>query len=276
TVLTTHGSGGEVLFTLPEFTLPRLLGGFTVGGAVEAPILAQVTAEVIPIVGIMAAFGAFNSVVAHHELLRAVPKAFHEPALVVTVAVTLVPSTMRAVQTAREADRSRSGHRSARGRSRRTLLPVLETGLERAVSLAESMDARGFARRDPSPAEQVASWATLAGLLSLAGSFLALIAREDQLAGLLAVGGAVLVATAILATSRASEITRYRPRRLDWLDAVVMAVALAAPVGLGLLAAVGEPSLTWTTNPLEWPTLGLGPLVFLTLLLAPALAPPAS
>src|SRR5688572_28015244 len=34
TVLTTHGTG-DALFTLPEATLPRLLGGFTVGGSVE-------------------------------------------------------------------------------------------------------------------------------------------------------------------------------------------------------------------------------------------------
>ena len=38
--LTTH-FGIDVLMTLPEFTMPRLLGGFTVGGTVEAGVVLQ-------------------------------------------------------------------------------------------------------------------------------------------------------------------------------------------------------------------------------------------
>ena len=68
--LTTHGSTGRVLVTLPSITLPRLLGGFQVGGPVEVDVLTQTAADVIPVIGIMAVFGAFNAVVAHHELLR--------------------------------------------------------------------------------------------------------------------------------------------------------------------------------------------------------------
>ena len=97
-------------------------------------MLAQAVADAVPVIGIMAAFGAFNSVVAHHELLRSAPRAFHEPALVVTVAITLVPATMRAFQDTREADQARAGRAGRRGRITRTLLPVLETGMERAVA----------------------------------------------------------------------------------------------------------------------------------------------
>lgn len=274
TVLTTHGSGGMVLATLPQGTLPRLLGGFTVGGTIEAPILAQAVADAVPIIGIMAAFGAFNAVVAHHELLRSVPQAFHEPALIVTVAITLVPATMRAVHDAREADHARAGSGRRRGRVRRTLLPVLETGMERAVSLAESMDSRGFARRRPNRLEHVASWVTLGALLALAGAFLALIAREQQSATALAVTGAVAMAAAVLLTSKASEVTRYRPRRLRPVDLAVMAVSAGAPVALGVAAATDDASLRWITDPLAAPTLAVVPLLAMALLLAPAFAPP--
>ncbi len=40
TVATTHGTG-DVLFTLPQGTLPTILGGFTVGGTVETPVLVR-------------------------------------------------------------------------------------------------------------------------------------------------------------------------------------------------------------------------------------------
>ena len=151
TVLTTHDTGGTVLFTLPEVTLPRLLGGFTLGGTVEAEVLAQAGAEAFTLVGIMAVFGAFNAVVAHHQLLRSVPRAFHEPALAVTVAVTILPSTLRVAQDARESDRARVGDGRTSGRWLRTLMPVLETGMERAVASfamsAGSSSVAAFCRR---------------------------------------------------------------------------------------------------------------------------------
>jgi energy-coupling factor transport system permease protein len=276
TVLTTHGSGGTVLVTLPEVDLPRLLGGFTLGGPIEAPVLAQAVADAVPVIGILAAFGAFNAVVAHHELLRSVPQAFHEPALVVTVAITLVPATMRAVQQTREADRARAGASRPRRRIRRTLLPVLETGMERAVALAESMDSRGFARRRATAAERVASWITLIGLLALAGAFVALVARRQAVATALGLGGGVLVLVAVVALSRAGEVTRYRPRPLGPRDLAVMATSVAAPVVLVVAASLDEPTLTWVTDPLQAPTVGLVPVLGVALLLAPAFAPGAS
>src|SRR3954466_7968279 len=42
TVATTHGGAPEdVLFRLPQATLPSMLGGFTVGGTVEGPVMAR-------------------------------------------------------------------------------------------------------------------------------------------------------------------------------------------------------------------------------------------
>jgi len=47
----------------------------------------------------------------------------------------------------RDADRARTGGKvMRRGRLLRQVVPVLELGLERAVTLAESMDSRAFAR----------------------------------------------------------------------------------------------------------------------------------
>lgn len=275
-LLTTHGVG-DVMFTLPDATLPRLLGGFTVGGSVELQVLAQSAAEALVIVGIMAAFGAFNAVVSHYELLQSAPRAFYEPGLVVTVALAFVPSTVAAVHAVREADRARTGGRVVRrGRLLRTIVPLLESGMERAVSLAESMDSRGFAHLPPSRADRFAGWVGLGSLLCLGGGFVALVGRERTAAGVLgAVGTAALVAAIVLA-SRGTRRTRYRPRRLGRRDVVVMAAAFTAPVALALLAAAGDDSLTWSaTTPLHAPS--FRPLVALSLigLALPALRGPA-
>src|SRR5581483_8702922 len=143
--LTTHG-GLDVLFTTPSFTMPDFLGGFTVGGSIELPVVLQAGNEGLVIIGVIAVFGAFNAVASHFELVQALPRAFYEVGLVVIVALAFVPSTIGAVSDVREADRARTGGRVVRrGRLLRQLVPVLESGLERAVTLAESMDSRGFA-----------------------------------------------------------------------------------------------------------------------------------
>ena len=113
----------------------------------------QSLAEGFAIVGVMGVFGAFNSVVSHSELVQSTPRAFYEVGLVVVVGLAFVPSTLAAIHDVREADRARTGGRVVRrGRLLRQIVPVLELGLERAVTLAESMDARGFARAGREPA----------------------------------------------------------------------------------------------------------------------------
>ena len=141
--LTAHPRRIDVLMTLPQVTMPRLLGGFTLGGTVEAGVVLQTLAQGFAIVGMMAVFGAFNAIASHYELVQSSPRAFHELGVVTTVALAFVPSTIESVSAVREADRARTGGRSIRrGRILRSIVPVLERGMERAVALSESMDAR--------------------------------------------------------------------------------------------------------------------------------------
>ena len=97
TAVTTHGGPGPTLFTTPQFSLPDALGGFTVGGPIELPILLQSAMEGFVVVGVIAVFGAFNAVVSHYELVQSAPRAFYEIGLVVTVALAFVPSTIGAI-----------------------------------------------------------------------------------------------------------------------------------------------------------------------------------
>jgi energy-coupling factor transport system permease protein len=276
TALTTHGVG-EVLFTLPEATLPRLFGGFTVGGTIETEVLLQSLAEGYAIVALLGVFGAFNTVVSHHELLGSAPRAFHEAGLVVTIAAAFVPATVASWQASREADRARTGGIvRRRGRITRTVVPVLETGMERSLRLADSMDSRGFARHPPGPADTASAWGALFALLALGGAFVALIGRRSLLAGVLAIGGAALLVGSVVLASKASPRERYRPRALGPDDLLVLVTTAAAVILVAVASAQGEDTLTWAASPLRAPGLAPLPAVGVLLLAAPALLPTRS
>src|SRR5690606_28212123 len=135
------------------------------------------------IVGIMGAFGAFNACVSHDELIRSLPRAFHEAGVIVTVGLAFVPATVASVRQAQESDRARTGGAVVRrGRLIRLAVPLLERGMERAVLLSESMESRGFARGAPARAERMAAGLVLVGSLALGGALLALVGREEALA----------------------------------------------------------------------------------------------
>lgn len=275
TALTTHGGPG-VLLTTPAFGVPDWLGGFTVGGAVEGPVVAQAAAESLVVVGIIAVFAAFNAVASHHELVQALPRAFHEFGLVLAIGLAFVPSTIDAVRDVRSADRARTGGRPVRrGRVVRQIVPILDLGLERAITLSESMDSRGFARAATSGRDRAAGWAGLVGLVTLGGAFVTLVAGEGTWSLVLVIGGGVVVGAAVLLASAASDRERYRPRRLTLGDLAVMGTAVLAPVALVVVDATGDDSLTWAASPLRWPTLHLLPALTLALLAAPLVRRPA-
>ena len=103
--LTTH-NGIDVWWTLPHFTMPDVLGGFTVGGTVESSVVLQAVASSFTVVGMMAVFGAANVLWSHYELVQSTPRAFHELGVVVTVALGV------------RARHHRVGPRGPRGRPR--------------------------------------------------------------------------------------------------------------------------------------------------------------
>lgn len=273
--LTTPLASGAtgVLVRLPQVTLPTALGGFSVGGGVSEAVVLQTAVDSLVVIGIMAGFGAFNAVASHHELLAVAPRAFHEPGLVLTVALAFVPSTLEAAAAAREADRARTGGvRVRRGRTRRLALPILETGLERAVLLAESMDSRGYGGTRAGGADRVAAVLGGLALLGLAGAVIALVGRAGPAAAILAGAGVVALVAAVVASGRSAP-TRYRRRSLRRVDGVVMATALAVPAVLGACAAAGVDGLAWdpAVLPFRPPGLPLLPAACLLGLAVPGL-----
>jgi energy-coupling factor transport system permease protein len=116
-------------------------------GTVDASSVLFAALEGARVAAILVVFGTFNAVTDPFGVVRLAPRRFHEPALAAALALSMAPRTIQTAARVREAQRVR-GLATSRWRSLPALaVPVLETGMESALSLAESMDARGHGAR---------------------------------------------------------------------------------------------------------------------------------
>jgi energy-coupling factor transport system permease protein len=115
-------------------------------GTVDAANVTYAALEGARLATLLVVFGTFNSVTDPSAVVRLAPRRFHEPALAAALALSIAPRTIAMAGRVKEAQQLRGIH-TARWRSLPALaVPVLETGMEEAVTLAESMDARGHGR----------------------------------------------------------------------------------------------------------------------------------
>lgn len=91
-------------------------------------------------------FGTFNSVSDPSGILKLAPRRFHEAGLAASLALSIAPRTIERVGRVREAQRLRGIKISSFRTLPALAVPVLETGMDDALALAESMDARGHGR----------------------------------------------------------------------------------------------------------------------------------
>jgi len=181
----TGGSAGSfkvfVLFGLVALVTRTVLvffGPVTPGSVVAAAL------EGLRLAAMLAVFGTFNSVADPFRLLKLSPRRFHEPALAAALALSIAPRTIVAAGRVREAQRLRGIDISGWRALPALAVPVLATGMEEAVTLAESMDSRGHGRgrRSRYRPERwgAAAWATAA--IGVAAAF-AFVGADGALGG---------------------------------------------------------------------------------------------
>src|SRR5205823_6608529 len=113
--------------------------------------------------------------------------------LVVSIAFAFVPGMIRTVRDVRDAQRLR-GERGLRRLAPSLAVPVLGLSLERALLLAESMDARGYGTvAAPASSRRV----LVGGLLALLLSVPAWAAGLGPLATALAAAGSVAIVVSL-------------------------------------------------------------------------------
>jgi len=115
-----------------------------VGGAITLEAVAFGASSGLVVWTLIMLFAAFNTVVDASELIRLAPPVFYQASIITSIGLTFVPQMIASAQEIREAQRVR-GHRFRSWRDLIPLvMPLLTTSLERAMMLAESMEARGF------------------------------------------------------------------------------------------------------------------------------------
>ena len=273
TMLTAH-YGEIVLFRLPD-RLP------VIGGAITAEAMLYGLTSGLALISLLLAFAVFNVAVDQARLLRLTPGFIYQAGVVAAIAVAFVPQMVLGWQAIRDAQAVR-GHRVRGVRDMLPLiLPLLVTALERAMQLAESMEARGFGGQGMASGPQIRH--QLASLFGLAGLGLGMAGigfwpeRALLGAGPLAAGVGLLLWSF---WDQGRQVHRSRYQRWLWGRGDRLVLAFGGLAALGWLVAwlfKGDWLLYYPYPPYSpWPTFQpmLGLCTLLTALPALFLPPP--
>lgn len=217
-VVTVGGPrGATALVTLPALQLPVWLGAIVLGGPITAEALAWGATRGLGLWTLLLVFGTFNALVDHHRLLRLTPRSLFHAGLAVTIAIAFAPGLVRAIQDITAAQRAR-GHRFGGLRSWWALAgPLLAGSLERALQLAEALEARGYGRTLAATPDTRRMLMLLAGLSSLTGALIGWLWAGPATLPLMApLAGAGLLLTGWAARQLSHSVPRTTYRRERW------------------------------------------------------------
>lgn len=258
--LTSH-YGTTILFTIPG-KLPL------VSGAVTLEALVYGATNGVVLTGMLASFTVLNLALPIRDLISLIPRAFFPMAVVTSIAVTYLPTTLRQFHKIRDAQLIR-GHQMRSLRDWLPLLmPLLVGGLEHAMQLAEAMTARGFASIKPSAADgqTFARIFMLLGLIVLALGWILQLSDAGLIGLILIVSGSLLILGGVWSIGRQSPRTTYHRYPWGWQDWLTLAVSVAVLFGCVALlirdtsqTLYYEPYPTITLPPFN-PLIGLGML----------------
>jgi energy-coupling factor transport system permease protein len=238
-----NAGGPTVLFTLPEIPLPDWLGGLSLGGEVSAEALAVAATRGLALTCAISLFAVFVSRVRMERVLRLAPAAVLQPALILTIGLSILPSALKTIRDVRDAQRLR-GHRFRGWRDLAPLIvPVTSSALERSYQLAEAMEARGYGRREQ-PTSLAMQAVGLAAVLGAAFGAFGWFYYPDRTPwfGLLLAASVGALAFWVRAAGSGARRSNYRPEHWEAysLGIALLSVGAAAAVLAGRAAGLGD------------------------------------
>jgi energy-coupling factor transport system permease protein len=275
-VLFGGGFGDRVLLDLPRIPLPDWAAGITLLGPVTSEAVLSGLYDGMRLAAVIICVGAANSLANPRRLLASLPPALYEVGTAIVIALSLFPQLAESVQRVRRARRLRGDPGRGVGALRRIVVPVLEDALERSMSLAASMDARGYGRAGELSAHQRRTTGALlvGGLLGL---LVGIYAFLDATAPRLLVWPMLLLGLALstlgfVAAGRRVQRTRYRPDRWRPAELVTAGAGIATAVLMAVVAR-SRPDVV-IADPTAAPELSVLALVAVLVGLVPAFATP--
>jgi len=165
-VLTVH-VGDRAFATLPAW-MPIVGGPLTINALLYGVISAMAISSVL------FAAATFNTAVRHADLVRLLPGTLSRFGVAAGIALLFVPQTISAARDIYDAQRSRGHYFRGIRDARAFVVPLLSTGLERALLLSEALETRGFG--SSAIAMQRSAWSTLSMLTAGISLIVALVA----------------------------------------------------------------------------------------------------
>ncbi len=261
---------GTVLLTLPTVDLPTWMAGVSVGGPVTTGAMLTGIIESMRLIALLAAFTVPPSLVSPHRTVRALPDGVAELGVITTVALTVTPAAAEHVKRLAETRRLRGRpHRGLRG-LKGSITAVLEGSFDHSLTLAASMDARGYGGRrpgeDPGARRTAAALLVAAVVVASLGAFVLLNPGGSRLVGAGAmVLGALFVTLALRGASTRSTRTRYRQLHWTSSDWVLVAGGGAVLIGGIIQSRLNGAALLPATNPPQMPQLPVITIVALAI-----------
>ena len=236
----------RIIFNIPnpEDTTALDLPGFSVNlgfgppielfGAIGLQALTGGATDGLRLAAIILSVGMASSLANPRTLLKSTPSALYEIASAISVAINLAPQMISSLQRVQKA-RSLRGRSKGLGSMAGTVIPVLEDAIDSSLSLAASMDSRGFGRRGDL-SKSVVLVARLSSLLAVAflsiGSFALLVGQTQMLGWALIVIGIVASFVTIRINSKSQIRTRFEPVKLSFFDALLLTLSAASLIAV--------------------------------------------
>ena len=276
-ILVGGSGGGPVLFTLPTIPLPEAARGIQLLGPITRDSLLAGLYDGMRLAAIVICVGAANTLANPKRLLKSMPPALYEVGTAIVVALSVFPQLAESVQRVRRARRLRGDPGKGVGALRRIVVPVLEDALERSMTLAAGMDARGYGRAGQlsRSARLLTGTLMLVGLMGLCvGTYAYLDETAPRvLAKPMLWTGIVLAVLGFVVAGRRVERTRYRPDR--WRAGELVAVLSGLAVAWSTYEIADRRPDVIGPTVADGPTLTAAALVAVMIGLVPAfLTPP--
>ncbi len=269
--------GDEILFSLPEIPLPEAARGVQLLGDVTVNEVLMGLYDGLRLATLIICIGAVNSLANPKRLLASVPPALYEVGAALVVAVSVFPQLAESVRRVNRARKLRGDASRGTGAMHRIVIPVLEDALDRSMTLAAGMDARGYGRAGTATSRE--RFAT--GLLMLLGLFGLSVGSYAYLDGTapavlawpMLAGGLAFAGLALRSAGRRVQRTRYRPTPWRIAEYLVAGSGLAVAIGLKLLA--DEQPLVLFPAVMGWPEVSIAALMIVVIGILPVfVAPP--
>jgi energy-coupling factor transport system permease protein len=271
-IITPDIFGDYLLFTLPEIQLPSIFAGIKLGGAIKANTLYFAFKQGLRFATILICIGAAQSLASPYRLLKSVPAALYEIGLSIIVAMTFAPQLAQDAKRVREAQFLRGRKIKGIKPFAKTIVPILEGAMERALNLASSMDSRGYGRKihQTKVKKNITNIFMLLGLLGIIFGLSGLLGvfSQTNIGFLNLFIGLVFAFFSLWLAGKNASRTKYRADKWEIPEVLVVFSAIFGLVALRF----SEPTvLNPPTSPLSFPQIDLVSLVciFLALLAIP-------